>query len=62
MEQPNRFQELVAEAKRNIKEISPNDAALDLGRGVATLIDVRSGEEWKRGHALGAKHLNRGEN
>ena len=61
MEQPNRFQKLVAEAKRHIKEISPNDAALELSRGAATVFDVRSGDDWKAGHALGAKHLNRGE-
>jgi rhodanese-related sulfurtransferase len=61
MGQPNRFQKLVAEAKRYIKEISPNDAALELGSGTATLIDVRSDEDWKAGHAPGAKHLNRGE-
>lgn len=61
MEQPNRFQKLVAEAKKNIREISPNDAALELGCGSATLIDVRSEEDWKAGHARGAKHLNRGE-
>lgn len=57
----SRFQKLVAEAKRNIEEISPNDAALELGRGVATLIDVRSDDEWRLGHARGAKHLSRGE-
>ena len=61
MKQPNRFQKLVAEAKKNIQEISPNDAALELGRGAATLIDVRAAEEWKLGRARGAKHLNRGE-
>ena len=61
MEEPNRFQKLVAEAKRNIEEISPNDAVLELGRGAATLIDVRSDDEWNQGHACGAKHLNRGE-
>jgi rhodanese-related sulfurtransferase len=61
MEEPNRFQKLVAEAKSYIKEISPNDAALELSSGAATLIDVRSDEDWKAGHARGAKHLNRGE-
>ena len=61
MEEPNRFQKLVAEAKKNIKEISSNDAALELGCGAATLIDVRSDEDWKAEHARGAKHLNRGE-
>ena len=61
MEEPNRFQKLVAEAKKHIREIIPNDAALELGCGAATLIDVRSGEDWNSGHARGAKHLNRGE-
>jgi rhodanese-related sulfurtransferase len=61
MEQPNRFQKLVAEAKKQIKEISPNDAMQEVGCGAATLIDVRSDEDWKVDHARGAKHLNRGE-
>ena len=61
MEQPNRFQKLVIEAKKQIKEISPNDAMHEVGCGAATLIDVRSDEDWKAGHARGAKHLNRGE-
>ena len=61
MEQPNRFQKLVAEAKKQIKEISPNDARHEVGCGAATLIDVRSDEDWQAGHVRGAKHLNRGE-
>ncbi len=61
MEQPNRFQKLVAAAKERIREISPNDAALELGCGAATLIDVRADEDWNAGHARGAKHLKRGE-
>ncbi len=44
MEAPNRFQKLVAAAKEQIKEISPNDAALEHGCGAATLIDVRGKE------------------
>lgn len=61
MEQPNRFQKLVAEAKKQIKEISPNDAVGEVGCGTATLIDVRSDEDWTADHARGAKHLTRGE-
>lgn len=61
MEQPSRFQKLVAAAKEQIQEISPNDAAFELGCGAATLIDVRSEEDWQAGHARGAKHLDRGE-
>lgn len=57
----NRFQKLVAAAKERIKEISPNDAVHEAGCGAATLIDVRSAEEWQAGHARGAKHLERGE-
>lgn len=61
MEEPNRFQKLVAEAKKQIKEISPNEAVHEVGCGAATLIDVRADEDWQAGHARGAKHLNRGE-
>ena len=61
MEEANRFQKLVAEAKKRIKEISPNDAMHEVGCGAATLIDVRSKEDWESGHARGAKHLPRGE-
>jgi hypothetical protein len=42
MSEPNRFQKLVAEAKQNIKEISPEDAFHEAGCGAATLIDVRA--------------------
>ena len=61
MEEPNRFQKLVAEAKKNIKEIPPNEAVHEAGCGAAVLIDVRSAEEWNAGHARGARHLDRGE-
>lgn len=57
----NRFQKLVAEAKKRIQEISPNDAMHEVGCGAASLLDVRSDEDWQAGHARGAKHLNRGE-
>ena len=57
----NRFQKLVAEAKKKIQEISPNDAVHEVGCGAAILVDVRSNEDWNAGHARGAKHLNRGD-
>ena len=60
MEQPNRFQKLVAEAKRRITEISPAESRAEADRGGAVLIDVREGSDWKEGHANGAKHLSRG--
>jgi rhodanese-related sulfurtransferase len=61
MPEPNRFQKLIAEAKQNIREISPNDAFHEAGCGAATLIDIRTEEDWKREHARDAKHLERGE-
>jgi len=56
----NRFQKLVAEAKKNITEISPADAQAQSERGDAVLIDVREEEDWREDHAKGAKHLERG--
>src|ERR1044072_2505475 len=60
MEQPNRFQKLVAAAKQNITEISPADARQHAEAGEAILVDVREDEDWREGYAEGAKHLNRG--
>ncbi len=59
MPEPNRFQKLVAEAKKNIVEISPNETKRQLDRG-AVVIDVREDNDWREGHIEGAKHLSRG--
>lgn len=56
----NRFQKLVAEAKKNIAEISAAEAQAQAERGEAMLIDVREDEDWRNDHAKGAKHLTRG--
>ena len=56
----NRFQKLVAEAKKNIAEISPAEAQAQTDTGDAVLIDVREEEDWREDHAKGAKHLERG--
>lgn len=56
----NRFQKLVAEAKKNITEISPGEAKAQTERGAAVLIDVREEDDWREDHAKGAKHLARG--
>jgi rhodanese-related sulfurtransferase len=56
----DRFQKLVAEAKKNITEISPTDARQQTERDKAILIDVREESDWLEGHAKGAKHLSRG--
>lgn len=60
MSQPNRFQRLVAEAKKQIAEISPGDAQQQTELGDAVLIDVREDDDWREDHAKGAKHLSRG--
>src|SRR5688572_15197735 len=60
MEQPNRFQKLVAEAKKHIAEISPAEAVERVNGGKAVLIDVREESDWQEAHAKGAKHLSRG--
>jgi len=60
MEQPNRFQRLVEQAKQNITEISPADARKQAEAGAAVLIDVREESDWREGHAQGARHLSRG--
>jgi rhodanese-related sulfurtransferase len=60
MEQPNRFQKLVAQAKEHIIEIPPAEARKQVEGGEAVLIDVREEGDWQEGHAKGAKHLSRG--
>jgi len=60
MEQPNRFQKLVAQAKRNITEISAVEARKQAEAGETVLIDVREESDWREGHAQGATHLSRG--
>ncbi len=54
------FQNLVAAAKKDITEISPEEAAAQTKSGAAVLVDVREKEEWEQGHAQGAMHLSRG--
>ena len=55
-----RFEKLVAEAKKNISEISPQDAATKLETGDAVIIDVREKDEWGEEHIPGAVHMSRG--
>ncbi len=60
MEQPNRFQQLVADAKSRIKEISPADAWKQAEQADAILIDVREKDDWEAGHICSSIHLSRG--
>src|SRR5437867_13043058 len=55
-----RFEKLVAEAKKNITEISPQDAAAKLKSSEAVIVDVRDKDEWDEGHIPGAIHMSRG--
>src|SRR6267154_1674528 len=54
------FEKLVVEAKKNITEISPADAAAKLNSGEAVIVDVRDKDEWDEGHIPGALHMSRG--
>src|SRR5207248_5193623 len=54
------FEKLVADARKNITEISPHDAAAKSKSGEAVIIDVREKEERNDGHIPGATHLSRG--
>ena len=60
MVDPSRYQKLVADAKKNITEISPHDADAKLKSGEAVIIDVRDKDEWDEGHIPSATHLSRG--
>jgi rhodanese-related sulfurtransferase len=60
MEEETRFEKLVAEAKKNITEISPTDAAAKRKSGGAVIVDVREKDEWDEEHIPNALHLNRG--
>jgi rhodanese-related sulfurtransferase len=55
-----RFERLVADAKKNITEISPQDAAEKTKTGGAVIIDVRENDEWDEEHIPNAVHLSRG--
>jgi phage shock protein E len=55
-----RFEKLVAEAKKNITEISPQDTAAKLKSGEAIIADVREKDEWDEEHIPGAIHMSRG--
>ena len=57
---PTGFEKLVAEAKKKITEISPQDAAAKLKNGEATIVDVREKDEWDEEHIPDAIHRSRG--
>lgn len=55
------FLKLVNEARLRVKEISIEEARARLAQNPkAILVDVREGDEWKKGHAAEAIHLGKG--
>jgi len=60
MSEHSRFEKLVSDAKKNITEISPQDAASKSRRSEAVIIDVRDKDEWDEEHIPDAIHLSRG--
>ena len=60
MAEHSRYQQLVAEAKKNVTEISPEEAAQKLQNKEAVIVDVREKDEWDQGHIPHAVHLSRG--
>jgi rhodanese-related sulfurtransferase len=60
MAEHSRFEKLVAEAKKHVTEILPQDAAAKLNSGDAVVVDVRDKDEWDEGHIPGATHMSRG--
>jgi len=60
MAKQTRFEKLVSDAKKNITEISPQDADSKLSSGEAVIIDVRDKDEWDEEHIPDAIHLSRG--
>jgi rhodanese-related sulfurtransferase len=60
MAERNRYQQLVAEAKKHVTEISPNESVEKAKNGEAVIIDVRDQDEWDEEHIANAIHLSRG--
>ena len=60
MTEHTKFEKLVAAAKKNITEISPQDAAAKSKSGQAVIVDVREKDEWDEQHIPDAIHMSRG--
>jgi molybdopterin/thiamine biosynthesis adenylyltransferase/rhodanese-related sulfurtransferase len=54
------FRELLAQAKSEIQEVDPGDAASRVEAGGTVLLDVREPDEWEQGAIPGALHIPRG--
>ena len=60
MAEHTRFEKLVADAKKHVTEISPQEAATKSQSGEAVIVDVREKDEWDEEHIPDATHLSRG--
>jgi len=54
-----RFNQLAADAKARVREVSAVEARQEQGNG-AVLVDVREADEFENSHAQGAIHLSKG--
>jgi rhodanese-related sulfurtransferase len=54
------FEDLVADAKKKITEISPTDAAEKAKSGEAVIVDVRERDEFDENHIPDVVHMSRG--
>lgn len=54
-------QDLLAEARREVREVSPQEVNQKLqAEQKVKVIDVRDDDEWRAGHLPGAEHVTRG--
>ncbi len=60
MAEHTRFEKLVADAKKGITEISPQEAAAKTKSSDAVIVDVREKDEWDESHIPDAVHMSRG--
>jgi phage shock protein E len=60
MAEREEYEKLVAEAKKNVTEISPEDAAKKFQEHEAVIIDVREKDEYDEDHIPNALNLSRG--
>ena len=55
------FLKLVNDAKRRIRQLSPEEVKAKIERGEKPLlVDTREDNEWNKGHIRGAVHLGKG--
>jgi len=56
---PKTYNELLREARSEVREISPAETDALRQRGGVTVIDVREASEWDQGHVPGATHVSK---